>query len=434
MTVERSLVALALPVGHGAIHRPTVRSPLIQNALAAAAASDDCSPMRTQYPAGRRFLLAAALLAMNAAAHAQIPDDLRGVLEPIRAKAAVPALAAVVLRGDQIVAQGAVGVRAAGSPPAVTINDRFHLGSDTKAMTATLLAMLVEEGKLGWDTTVGEVFAGKVDIIDAAWKPVTLEQLLTHRAGAPAGLDAGGLWGRLWQRKGTPMAQRLELVRGVLAHAPVSPPGSAYLYSNAGYAIAGAMEEAVTDRPWEELMAGRLFAPLGITAAGFGAPGTPGELDQPLGHDGHGQPVPAGPNADNPPAIGPAGTVNMSLPDWAKFIALHLRGDAANPHFTPHLLKAESFAHLHRPAEGSGERYAAGWLVARRGWAKGVPPHADGLVLTHAGSNTMWFCVTWLAPERDFAVLIACNRADPAAQRACDEVAGALIQKFNAAP
>ena len=295
------------------------------------------------------------------------------LLEPIRAAAGIPGLAAVVLRGDQIVAQGAVGVRAAGSPQAVTIEDRFHLGSDTKAMTATLLARLVEEGKLKWDTTVGEVFTGRVDPIDPAWRGVTLDQLLTHRAGAPANLDADGLWGRLWQRKGTPAEQRLELVRGVLARPPIHAPGTAYTYSNAGYAIAGAMAEAVTGRAWEELMTEKLFQPLGLTTAGFGAPGTPGQLDQPLGHTAGGQAVPVGPNADNPPAIGPAGSVHMSVPDWAKFVALHLRGDGANPHSAPSLLSAESFAHLHRPADGPGEHYAAGWLVTHRGWAKARP-------------------------------------------------------------
>lgn len=382
----------------------------------------------------RHLLLLLSLFMTASIARAATPADLSGLLDRVCTSAGEPGMVAVVLHGDQIVAQGAAGVRAAGSAQKVTIDDRFHLGSDTKAMTATLLAILIEEGKLKWDTTVGDVFTGKVDQIDPAWTGVTLEQLLTHRAGAPANLDAGGLWGRLWERKGTPAQQRLELVRGVLARSPVAKPGTTYLYSNAGYALAGAMAEAVTGRPWEELITEKLFKPLNITTAGFGAPGTRDALDQPLGHDARGQPVPVGPNADNPPAIGPAGTVHMSVPDWAKFVALHLRGDGSNPHFAPSLLNAESFARLQRPAPGPGERYAAGWLVAPRGWAKGAHPQADGHTLSHAGSNTMWFCVTWLAPERDFAVLIACNRGGEAAAKACDQVAGALIQQFNQAP
>lgn len=381
-------------------------------------------------PSSCRWLPLVFLPLLMSAAEAGPPADLADLLEPIRAASGMPGLAAVVLSGDRVIAQGAAGTRKAGSTRPITIQDKFHLGSDTKAMTATLLAMLVEEGRLKWDTTVGEIFTGLADPMDPAWRNVTLRQLLTHRAGAPHDLDADGLWGRLWQRQGTPTQQRLQLVRGVVARPPVNPPGTVYLYSNAGYAIAGAMAEVVTGQPWETLIQERLFQPLGITTAGFGAPGTRDALDQPLGHTAAGQPVPVGPQADNPPAIGPAGTVHMALPDWARFIALHLRGDPANPQRQVRLLKPESFAGLHEPAAGPGEKYAAGWLVVERGWAKGPGAGDRGLALNHAGSNTMWFCVTWLAPERDFAVLIACNRGGDAAAKACDQVAGALIKAY----
>src|SRR6185369_3637125 len=142
---------------------------------------------------------------------------------------------------------GACGVRKAGGTEAATMGDKFHLGSDTKAMTATLMAVLVEEGKLKWTTTVGEVFGDEVKGMDAGWKGVTLEQLLTHRAGAPGNLDAGGLWGRLGERKGTPTQQRMELLDGVVTRPPVNPPGTKFEYANAGYAIAGAMAEKVTE-------------------------------------------------------------------------------------------------------------------------------------------------------------------------------------------
>ena len=367
-------------------------------------------------------------------AQAEAPTDISGLIDPIRANAKIPGMAVVVLRGHEIAAQGASGVRQAGSSQGVTIEDHFHLGSDTKAMTATLIAILVEEGRLKWSTTIGKIFSGQVEKINPEWTEVTLDQLLTHRAGAPAELEAGGLGKQLWQRKGTPSQQRMELVRGVLARPPVAKAGTTCTYSNAGYALAGAMAEIVTGRPWEELMKEKIFEPLGITTAGFGAPGTPDALDQPVGHTPDGTPVPAGPNADNPPAIRPAGSINMSVPDWARFIALHLRGDPSNPHRETRILTPESFAHLHQPFQGPGEHYAAGWLVLQRGWAKGAAPSANGLALTHSGSNTMWFCVTWLAPERDFAVLIATNRGGPAAQKACDIVAGELIKKFNDTP
>src|SRR4030095_15378013 len=71
-------------------------------------------------------------------------------------------LAAVVLRGERIIGHAAAGVRKRGTAERITIADRFHLGSCTKAMTATLVAMLVEDGKLNWTTTLGELFADTV--------------------------------------------------------------------------------------------------------------------------------------------------------------------------------------------------------------------------------------------------------------------------------
>ncbi len=379
---------------------------------------------------GVRVIFISAWVAIVPLLQAAEPVDVSARLESVRAEHRLPCLAAVVIRGDQIVAQGVAGVRKAGDPTPATLNDRFHLGSDTKAMTATLIAGLIEEGKLSWTTTVGEVFGSRIPNMDAAWKPVTLAQLLTHRAGAPANLDAGGLWGRLWQRKGTPTRQRLELVEGVVTHPPAAPPGTTYIYSNAGFAIAGAMAEKVTGRAWEDLIQERLFRPLGITTAGFGAPGTPGRIDQPWGHTAAGKPVEPGPNADNPPAMGPAGSVNMTIGDWAKFVSLHLRADAANPHGHVMLLKPATFARLHQPAAGPGMSYACGWIVAQRAWARGPAPAATGLVYSHDGTNTMWYCTTWLAPEKDFALLVTCNQGGDSAAKACDEAVGRLIQQM----
>ena len=72
---------------------------------------------------------------------------------------------------------------------------------------------------------------------------------------------------------------------------------------------------------------------------------------------------------------------------------------------------------------GEGDPYAGGWLVGKRPWA-------GGATLSHAGSNVRWFAVTWLAPEKGFAVLIACNTGKKGADKACDDAAGTLIQKY----
>lgn len=351
-----------------------------------------------------------------ATAKANVPKDIGALLEPIRAQFDVPALAGAIISKGELEAVGVCGVRERGSKVAVTVDDRFHLGSCTKAMTATLCAILVEKKQLAWDSSVGDAFSADVENLLPAWKQVQLQNLLTHRSGAPANLDANGLWGNLWASKESPRLQRFALVKGVLTHEPEAEPGAQYIYSNAGFAIAGAMAERAAKCDFEELMRRELFEPLHMSSAGFGPPGEGTTLDQPRGHNANGTPVPWGPRADNPCAITPAGRVNCTISDWAKFIALHLDGENGRPR----LLSAESFVKLHTPAEGPGEHYAMGWMVTERPWA-------DGTVFTHSGSNTMWFCVAWLAPKKDFAVLACCNQGGDAAQKACDGVASALI-------
>ena len=78
--------------------------------------------------------------------------SLNPMLEPIRARFELPALAAAVVRNGKIVASGAVGTRRAGTLIPVTIDDRFHIGSDTKAMTSLVAAMLVEGGRIRWES------------------------------------------------------------------------------------------------------------------------------------------------------------------------------------------------------------------------------------------------------------------------------------------
>ena len=348
-------------------------------------------------------------------------------------------MAAAVLRGERIIAQGVAGVRKRGTAERITLDDRFHLGSCTKAMTATLVAMLVEEGKLNWTTTLGELFADTVKPMHPAWEKVTLRQVLAHRAGLrhePDGLAQvlNELVGRPPRAPlGTLPQQRLEIARQALSRPPGIPPGTKYWYSNVGYILAGAVLEHLTGRAWEDLMRERLFQPLGISTGGFGALGTADKTEHAWGHAPVlGKPLdPGSPAAGLPLFYGPADQAHMTVTDWAKFIALHLRGDPANPHCQAALLKLDTFAELHGVAPttpyskgwvmrgitllatgdaGPAVTYRAGWFISTASWAKGARSGDTGRRLWHAGSNGRWNCSVVIAPEIDFAVLVACNR------------------------
>jgi CubicO group peptidase (beta-lactamase class C family) len=244
---------------------------------------------------------------------------------------------------------------------------------------------------------------------------ITLAQLLQHRAGLPS-QPPDALWRELFHFAGTNGEARTEVAAALLGNAPEAQPGARFLYSNASYMLAGAISERIGGRPWEELVREHLFAPLGMTTAGFGPPGDEQTTTQPWGHrPGSKGAVPM--FADNPPSLGPAGTVHMTLRDWAQFAVLHLGvvPDEGEP-----LLRPETLAALHTPPQGGD--YAFGWRVCERPWA-------PGRILTHAGSNTMWYCVAWLAPEAKFAVLVTCNQGDTNA--ACDDVAAACMRRFR---
>jgi CubicO group peptidase (beta-lactamase class C family) len=342
---------------------------------------------------------------------AQNDPQVAALLEPIRVKHKLPALGGAIVTSQGVRALGVTGVRKAGTDVAATADDLWHLGSDTKAMTAVVIAKLVEQGKLTWDTTIEAVLPKPVANAKPAFGGITLLQLLSHRAGLVANLN----WPQLARTPGQPRAQRLVALQSAASTPLSSPPGTKYEYSNLGYVIAATMAETVADRAWEDMIGEVVFKPLGMTSVGFGGTGTPGQIDQPWPHQANGQPMPAnGPAVDNPPIIGPAGTVHCSLADWSKFIVDQLRGLQGHGA----LLKPESYTFLHTaPFAGN---YAAGWLVADRPWA-------GGTVYTHAGSNTMNFAVVWVAPLKDFAVLVVTNQGGPQAETGADEAASALI-------
>lgn len=331
------------------------------------------------------------------------------VLARIRQKHDVPAIAAAVVTSRGLEVAAVVGVRKRGSDVPAIPDDLWHLGSETKAMTATLVARLVEQGRLKWETTVAEAFPELADSFHAQMRGVTLLHLLSHRSGLKPNLDLARFRGE------DVRSERLRAVREELSRPPLHAPGSRSAYSNLGYIVAGAVVERLTGRSWEDVIRAEVFGPLHMTTAGFGGTGTRGRIDQPWPHRADGRPMPRnGPATDNPPVMGPAGRVHCSIQDWARFVCDQLRGARRQPA----LLKPASYQRLHTPPFGGD--YALGWLVVERDWG-------GGAVLHHAGDNTMNFANAWVAPRRDFAVLVCVNQGGETAFKASDEVVASLV-------
>jgi D-alanyl-D-alanine carboxypeptidase len=341
-----------------------------------------------------------------AAALMQAPQDLDGRVQALLEAAGSPAAMVAVIdsRGARV---AAAGVRIRGSDAPVTQDDLWHMGSNTKAMTATLAARLVEQGVIGWDSTVSQVLGALELEMHPDLASADLASLLSHRAGMKANagmLTALRLAGADADRDAA--ADRLAYARAVLT-APGGAPGE-FLYSNAGYVVAALMLETAAGESYEALMAREVFGPLGMTSAGWGSPGVAGTADQPRGHRpglfGLSAAEP-GAGADNPPALNSAGRAHMSASDLMAFLDVHRRGAAGED---TGYLSADSFARLHAPV---GD-YALGW---------GVQP--DG-ALTHAGSNTMWLVRMVVHPGEGWAGAAGVN--DGRLDRVSGPLRGAL--------
>jgi CubicO group peptidase (beta-lactamase class C family) len=333
------------------------------------------------------------------------------LLRPICQEWRVPAIAGLLLTSKGIEACGVVGVRKSGTRVPVTVNDVWRIGSCTKAMTATLVGLLVEHGLLQWDTTVADVFPELAPALHPEARRITVAQLLSHHAGLSRNLR----WDK-FSTRGPIQQQRKQAVREGLSEKPAGSPGSEYWYSNIGYVTAGAIIERISGMSWEKAMEAKIFRPLKMKSAGFGGTGTPGQIDQPWGHSGSGQPLARnGPSAYNDPVMGPAGTVHCTIQDWARFVADQLRGERG----APALLYKSTYQALHTPPYGGD--YALGWVKTRRRWG-------GGAVLTHTGRYGKNYANVWIAPERDFALLVIINQDDDTAYGASNEAVKSLIK------
>ena len=319
-------------------------------------------------------------------------------------QAKVPGMVAAITSSEGVLAIGSSGIRKIGSRKKMTEHDLIHLGSCTKAMTSVLLATLVAEGKLIWETSLIDVLPELKRRIHPDYHSITVWQLLTHRAGVEANAENWWVHGNVELKK-----RRLAILEANLKEAPTRKQGE-YHYSNLGYMIAGCMAEKVTRSTWESLMQKRIFDPLGMKSAGFGPPGASGKTEQPWGHVRSGEGWRPR-QFDNAEALGPAGRVHCSFADWAKFLAMQLPGGKNLG------LDRKTLDKLITPTG----TYAGGWFIAKRPWGKGT-------VLNHSGSNTMWYALVWVAPQLDRAFLVATNSRDDNSHPICDQLIGKLIQ------
>jgi len=353
------------------------------------------------------FCLVALAAAPAQAAEPTLPELLAQAMDG----KAVPAMGVLVIRDGQVADQAVRGLRRIDAPAPVAPGDRWNIGSDGKAMTATMVARLVDRGLLRWDAPLSQMLPDLAAVMRPEYRDATLLDLLSHRAGLPENIGDMTFFQTFYGDSRPLPEQRMAYLRKALTEAPIGPARGEASYSNTGLILAGVIAERATGKPFEQLMREEVFAPLGMTSADYDQAPGPGEL---FGHvDGR---VSTTAEA-NPQMIMPGGGVRLSLADWARFCIDQLAGEQGRGK----LLKPETYRLLHTP---QGETiYALGW---------GVPPSLAGRagpLLTHAGSDGNWFAFVALFPASGNGVLVVANAADSmGGDAAVKVVAKAVVQ------
>lgn len=333
-----------------------------------------------------------------------------------QAASVAPALGAVVVACGRQVNHAQSGVTRLDTAAPISDRARFAIGSNAKSMLASLAAIYVQSGRLRWDTTVGEVLLAEVAQIDTTLRGITVEQLLTHRSGLPAYSSGVELDTVIVRADEPATAQRLEFAMQVLRGVGEHAPGERFVYSNAGYVVLGAMLERLDGRPIELQMRDRLFHPLGMDSAGFGAPSID-ERGQPIGHvvkDGEQVPY-LDPTPAIPLFLTPAGDVSLTLDDYGRYLREHLcalRGRDDD------LLSARAVDYMHRPIGEDGS--AMGW---GRFAFDGVPASI------HVGGTGAFSSFVAVIPSRNLAVATVVNSGEPMARSAALDLLNALVAR-----
>ena len=330
----------------------------------------------------------------------QFPDFLIDVVNEQMVEHKVPGASVGLLTADGIAIQG-FGVTNVEHPSEVSAETIFQVGSITKTMTATLLMMLSEDGKLDLDAPVQSILPDFRVADAAASAAATVRQLLTHSTG----------WdGDLFHDTG-PGADAKALYVKEMADIPqITPPGYAFSYNNAAFCTAGRIIEVITGKLFEVAMRKMLFEPLGMNNSFFDA----ADVMLRSFAVGHNRPPmkSADDESERPPVVASpwpigryaaaAGGVASTAGDMLTYAQFYLnKGRTADG---VQLISAEAMAQLWTPqfpvGSGMGDSVAHSWFVKDEG---GSPSYA------HGGGTNGQMSLFKVIPDKQFAFIALTN-------------------------
>ena len=272
--------------------------------------------------------------------------------DSIRKAYNIPELSYAFVTEKSIIEIQALGLHSIELSDSATLNDRFHIGSNTKAMTTFVIAKYVEKGKLKWTTKFFDIFPEWKETSKVDYYNITLQDLLSHRAKIQA--FQGDNDPIIPDFKGTKQEKRNQFGKFVLTLNPLEIDSThKFNYSNAGYTLATLILEKVTQKSWEQLVEKVFNKDLKLNVK-FSWPENQNIKDT-WGHSFENDkltPVPS--NTDyHLDFTEPAGDINIKLKNYAKFIQLNLKGLNGHNNY----LTAKTYKFIHKGIEN----YALGW-------------------------------------------------------------------------
>jgi CubicO group peptidase (beta-lactamase class C family) len=327
-----------------------------------------------------------------------LSDKFPEILNVLRQRTRLPAIAAVITTRDQIVAQGESGRNRIDQQTAVSPSAHWQLGSITKTFTATLTAILVEKGKLDWDTKLSGIYPEFVSRMAPNVGQITIRNIIEHRSGM--GGDVFPWEGAPeFNQPGLTLSQRRQRSVPLALGAPLDfEPGNRYQYSNRAYNLLGACLERVARRSWEDLIVNEIATPLDIRSVVFGEPAMADPNREPWPHlleRNRWKPVAPVPLTKYGYHVcNPAGGISLTLEGVARWMQAHLNGEQK-----PGVLSTEMFKTIHTTESQGG--------VPALGVSAKSP--ALGRSLSHNGSNSRNFANMMILPDKGIGVFFATN-------------------------
>jgi CubicO group peptidase (beta-lactamase class C family) len=359
-------------------------------------------------------IVAATLPALAVAAP---PSDFARRVEAARTQIGVPGMAIAIVENHQVTLARGFGVRALGRPEPVDADTIFPTGSTGKAVTVAALAILVDQGKIGWDDKVIDHLPGFQMYDPWVTREMTIRDLLVHRSGL--GLGEGDLLC-------VPRTNltRAESVRRLRYLKPATSFRSGFAYDNVLYMVAGQLIESVTGQTWEQFTAEHVLKPAGMLHSTSDEPARFATANRAQPHARiNGGLRGAGDQEvlDERDELGrngaPAGGLAVSANDMARWLQIQLN-HGAMPEGTGRLFSEAAHIQMWQPmvlqpisevperlkaTQPMFNTYALGWDVADYRGAK---------IVWHGGAVFGFLTAVVLLPEKQVGFAIEINSED----------------------